>query len=98
MYNFDQIIYKYYKDTTVALEAFKAGEFNFFFENHSKRWARDHVGPRYKSGDILKTELKHQNNASKQGFVFNKRKNLSKDRRVRRALTLAMDFEWSNRK
>lgn len=98
MYNFDQIIYKYYKDTTVALEAFKAGEFNFFFENHSKRWARDHVGPRYKSGEILKTELKHHNNAGMQGFVFNTRKELFKDRRVRKALTLAMDFEWSNSK
>ena len=98
MYNFDQIIYKYYKDTTVALEAFKAGEFDFFFENHSKRWARDHVGPRYKSGEILKIELKHQNNAGMQGFVFNTRKELFKDKRVRKALTLAMDFEWSNSK
>ncbi|MCW8910223.1 MAG: extracellular solute-binding protein, partial [Gammaproteobacteria bacterium] len=98
MYNFDQIVYKYYKDTTVALEAFKAGEFDFFFENHSKRWARDHVGPRYKSGEILKIELKHQNNAGMQGFVFNTRKELFKDRHVRKALTLAMDFEWSNSK
>jgi microcin C transport system substrate-binding protein len=96
MYNFDQIMYKYYKDTTVALEAFKAGEFEFFFENHSKRWARDHVGPRYKSGEILKTQLTHKNNAGMQGFVFNTRKDKFKDRRVRKALVLAMDFEWSN--
>ena len=96
MYNFDQVIYKYYKDTTVALEAFKAGEFDFFFENHSKRWARDHVGPRYKSAEILKTQLMHKNNAGMQGFVFNTRKQLFKDRRVRKALVLAMDFEWSN--
>jgi len=96
MYNFDEVVYKYYKDTTVALEAFKAGEFEFFFENHSKRWARDHVGPKYDSGEIKKTQLKHQNNAGMQGFVFNTRRDLFKDRRVRRALTLAMDFEWSN--
>jgi len=96
MYNFDRVIYKYYKDTTVALEAFKAGEFEFFFENHSKRWARDHVGPRYKSGEIIKTQLIHKNNAGMQGFVFNTRKELFKDRRVRKALVLAMDFEWSN--
>jgi microcin C transport system substrate-binding protein len=95
-YNFDKIVYKYYKDTTVALEAFKAGEFEFFFENHSKRWARDHVGPRYKSAEILKTELKHKNNAGIQGFVFNTRKEIFKDRRVRKAIILAMDFEWSN--
>ena len=96
MYNFDEVIYKYYKDTTVALEAFKAGEFDFFFENHSKRWARDHVGPKYDSGEIVKTELKHKNNAGMQGFVFNTRKDLFKDHRVRKALILAMDFEWSN--
>ena len=96
MYNFDRIIYKYYKDTTVALEAFKAGEFEFFSEFHSKRWARDHVGPKYKSGEILKTQLPHKNNAGMQGFVFNTRKDKFKDRRVRRALVLAMDFEWSN--
>lgn len=96
MYNFNRIVYKYYKDTTVALEAFKAGEFDFFFENHSKRWARDHVGPKYDSGEILKTELRHQNNAGMQGFVFNLRKPLFQDIRVRKALTLAFDFDWSN--
>lgn len=96
MYNFDRIIYKYYKDTTVALEAFKAGEFDFFFENHSKRWARDHVGPKYDSGEILKTELRHQNNAGMQGFVFNLRRPLFQDIRVRKALSLAFDFDWSN--
>ncbi|TNF37720.1 MAG: ABC transporter substrate-binding protein [Gammaproteobacteria bacterium] len=96
MYNFDRVVYKYYKDTTVALEAFKAGEFDFFFENHSKRWARDHTGPRYASGEIQKTELKHQNNAGMQGFVFNMRRPLFQDIRVRKALTLGLDFEWSN--
>lgn len=95
-YNFDTIVYKYYKDTTVALEAFKAGEFDFFFENHSKRWARDHVGPKYKSGEIKKTELDHKNNAGIQGFVFNTRKELFKDVRVRKAIIHALDFEWSN--
>lgn len=96
MYNFDNITYKYYKDSTVALEAFKAGEFEFFYENHSKRWARDHVGSKYKSGKILKQQLTHKNNAGMQGFIFNTRKEKFKDRRVRKALVLAMDFEWSN--
>jgi microcin C transport system substrate-binding protein len=96
MYNFDTVTYKYYKDSTIALEAFKAGEFDFFFENYSKRWARSHVGPKYDSGEILKTELKHSNNAGMQGFAMNTRRNKFKDVRVRRALTLAFDFEWSN--
>ncbi len=96
MYNFDTVTYKYYKDSTIALEAFKAGEFDFFFENYSKRWARSHTGPKYDSGEILKTELKHSNNAGMQGFAMNTRRNRFKDVRVRRALTLAFDFEWSN--
>lgn len=95
-YNFDEVVYKYYKDQTIALEAFKAGEFDFFVEYHSKRWARDHVGPRYDSGEIIKKELKHKNNAGMQGFVFNTRRELFKDPKVREALILAFDFEWSN--
>ena len=96
MYNFDRVIYKYYKDSTIALEAFKAGEFDFFFENYSKRWARSHEGPKYESGEILKTELKHSNNAGMQGFAINTRRDRFKDVRVRRALSLAYDFAWAN--
>ncbi len=96
MYNFDRVTYKYYKDSTIALEAFKAGEFDFFFENYSKRWARSHEGPKYDSGEILKTELKHSNNAGMQGFAINTRRDRFKDVRVRRALSLAYDFAWAN--
>jgi len=96
MYNFDRVTYKYYKDSTIALEAFKAGEFDFFFENYSKRWARSHEGPKYESGEILKTELKHSNNAGMQGFAINTRRQRFKDVRVRRALSLAYDFAWAN--
>jgi len=96
MYNYNSVTYKYYKDSTIALEAFKAGEFDFFFENYSKRWARSHVGPNYDSGKILKRELTHSNNAGMQGFAFNTRRDKFKDVRVRRALSLAFDFEWSN--
>ncbi len=97
MYNFERIDFKYYKDRTVSLEAFKAGEFEFFYENHSKRWARDHEGPRYASGEIKKIAIPHRNNAGMQGVVFNTRRAPFSDRRVREALGLAMDFEWSNR-
>ncbi|MFK5914786.1 MAG: extracellular solute-binding protein [Woeseiaceae bacterium] len=96
MFNFDQIIYKYYKDATVMLEALKAGEFDYKLVNHSKQWARDYVGEKFDSKKIIKEELKHQNNAGMQGFVFNTRRELFKDKRVRRALTLAFDFNWSN--
>ena len=96
MYNFDRVTYKYYKDSTIALEAFKAGEFDFFFENYSKRWARSHVGPKYDSGEILKKELTHSNNAGMQGFAINTRREKFKDVRVREALSLAYDFAWAN--
>ena len=98
MFNYDRITYKYYKDSTIALEAFKAGEFDFFFENYSKRWARSHNGPAYDSGQIIKTELTHKNNAGMQGFAFNTRREKFRDVRVRRALSLAYDFEWANAK
>ena len=98
MFNYERVTYKYYKDSTIALEAFKAGEFDFFFENYSKRWARSHNGARYDSGEIIKTELTHQNNAGMQGFAFNTRRDKFKDVRVRRALSLAYDFEWANDK
>lgn len=97
MFNWDEVVFKYYKDRTVSLEAFKAGEFEFFYENNSKRWARDYTGPRFESGEIIKTELPHSNNAGMQGFIINTRRPLFRDVRVRRALTLAMDFHWSNR-
>ncbi len=97
MYNFDRIVFKYYKDTTIALEAFKAGEFDFFYENYSKRWARDHVGPKYDSGEIIKKELPHSNNAGMQGFAINTRRDKFRDVRVRKALSLAFDFAWSNK-
>jgi microcin C transport system substrate-binding protein len=96
MFNYEQITYKYYKDSTIALEAFKAGEFDFFFENYSKRWARSHNGSHYDSGEIIKTQLTHKNNAGMQGFAFNTRREKFKDVRLRRALSLAYDFEWAN--
>lgn len=96
MFNFDSITFKYYRDDTVMLEAFKAGEFEFNWEFNSKVWARDYVGPQFSTGQIKRAELRHQNNAGMQGFVFNLRRQFFQDKRVRRALTLAFDFEWSN--
>ena len=98
MFNFDRITVKYYTDDTVQLEAFKAGEFDFMFVLNSKQWARDYAGPRFDSGLIKREELAHRNNAGMQGFVFNLRRPLFKDKRVRQAIALAFDFEWSNEK
>ena len=96
MFNFERVVTKYYKDNTVRLEAFKSGEFDFNWEFNSKMWARDYSGPKFESGEIKREEVKHSNNAGMQGFVFNLRRELFQDQRVRRALVLAFDFEWSN--
>ncbi|MBS82565.1 MAG: ABC transporter substrate-binding protein [Gammaproteobacteria bacterium] len=97
MYNFEKILFKYYKDMTVGLEAFKAGEYDLIFENHSKRWARDYTGPNFLNNKIIKREFVHKNNAGIQGFIFNTRKDMFKNKEIRKAITLAFDFDWSNK-
>lgn len=96
MYNFDTIVVNYYKDQIVAVEAFKAGEFDFMMVNIAKQWARDMVGKRFDDGSLIKKRYPHQNNAGMQGFLMNTRRPLFKDLRVRQALTLAFDFKWTN--
>jgi len=97
MYNFDEIVVKYYKDQIVALEAFKAGEFDFISINIAKQWARDMKGEKFSSGKIIKKNFIHYNNAGMQGFLMNTRRDLFKNRKVRQALGLALDFEWINK-
>jgi len=88
---------KYYKDQIVALEAFKAGEFDVMPINIAKQWARDLEGPRFQSGELVKKLFPHDNNAGMQGFLMNTRRLVFKDRRVRQAIGLAFDFEWTNK-
>ncbi len=97
MDNFDAITVKYYKDQTVALEAFKAGEFDFISINIAKQWARDMEGKKFTDGSIVKNTFPHQNNLGIQGFLMNQRRELFQDIRVRKALGLALDFEWTNK-
>ncbi|MBF0132644.1 MAG: ABC transporter substrate-binding protein [Magnetococcales bacterium] len=96
MYNFERITIKYFKDPVVALEGFKAHEFDFIFENNSKQWARDYQGDKFDRHEIIKETLAHHNGSGMQGFVFNLRRPIFQDIKVRQALTLAFDFEWSN--
>ncbi|WP_297575477.1 extracellular solute-binding protein [uncultured Deefgea sp.] len=96
-YNFDQITYRYYQDETAKLEAFKAGEFDFITEYGARLWARQYQGPKFRSGEIKKSELRHHNSSGMQGYVMNLRRPLFADLRVRQALGLALDFEWLNR-
>ncbi|PID41405.1 MAG: hypothetical protein CSB48_14775 [Proteobacteria bacterium] len=97
MYNFDEIIYEYYLDNTVALEAFKSGEFDFRQENTSRNWATAYVGDAFDNGTLIKEEIKHENPTGMQAFVFNTRKEVFSDPTVREALSYAFDFEWTNK-
>jgi len=97
MFNFDRIVYRFYKDDVARLEAFKAGEFDLVVEYSAKNWARSYVGPKFDSGEIIKRELAHSNGAGMQGFIMNLRRPQFQDKRVRQALGLALDYEWMNR-
>lgn len=97
MYNFDRIVYRYYRDETARLEAFKAGEFDLSVENVAKQWVRGYKGAKFDDGRIVKKTLPHKLSAGMQGFVLNLRNPLFQDKRVRQALALTFDFEWLNR-
>ncbi len=94
--NYDVVRYEYFRDSNVALEAFKAGEYDFRAENESKLWATAYTGPAFDAGLIVKEEVPHERGTGMQGFVFNTRRELFKDPRVRAALAYAFDFEWTN--
>ena len=96
-YNYGQMRYDYYRDATVALEAFKAGEFDFRLENSSKDWATGYDIPAVQKGWIKRAEIKHNRPAGMQGFAYNTRRDLFRVRKVREALAFAFDFEWANK-
>ena len=96
-YNADQIRYDYYRDATIALEAFKAGQYDIRLENSSKEWATGYDSPALRAGLIKKEEIPNQLPSGMQGFAFNLRRPLFEDPRVREAIAYAFDFEWSNK-
>lgn len=95
--NFDEIRYDYYRDETVQIEAFKAGEFDFRAENSSQHWATAYNIPAVRNGQVIKAAIRHNRPAGMQGYVFNTRRSLFRDRRVREALAYAFDFERANK-
>ena len=95
--NFGIIRYEYYKDRSIEREAFKAGDIDFFSENSSKEWATSYDTPAVKNSLIKKELIEHENPQGMQAFIFNIRKDIFKNRKVRKALTYAFDFEWTNK-
>ena len=96
-YNFDHVHFDYYRDNTVALQAFKAGHFDYWLETSAKNWATAYDTAAVRDGRIIKEEIANHNPQGMQGFIFNTRKKHLQDARVREALALLFDFEWTNR-
>ncbi|MBA3772802.1 MAG: ABC transporter substrate-binding protein [Ramlibacter sp.] len=96
-FNFDRITFKIYLDETSRFEGLKAGEFDFLREFTSRNWARQYKGKQFDSGELVKRAFENRNPGDFQGYVFNLRKPKFQDIRVRKAIGLAMDFEWMNR-
>ncbi len=94
--NFDIRRTEYFRDATVALEAFKAGQTDFREENIAKEWATAYNFPAEQKGLVKKELLTHRMPTGMQGFGMNTRRALFKDVRVRHALALAFDFEWAD--
>ena len=95
--NFDVQRYEYYRDATVALEAFKGGQYDVRIESSAKDWATGYETPDVRAGRIVKEEVPFGLPAGMQGFAMNLRRPLFQDPRVREALSWAFDFEWANR-
>ncbi|WP_374652366.1 extracellular solute-binding protein [Dongia sp.] len=95
--NFDILRTDYYRDPTVLLEAFKAGAFDIRAENSAKTWATGYDSPALKDGRIKKILIHDDNPDGMQGFAMNLRRPLFQDPKVRQAMILAFDFEWSNK-
>ncbi|MDA1097746.1 MAG: extracellular solute-binding protein [Proteobacteria bacterium] len=96
-YNFDNLRFEYYRDPTVALEAFKANAFDFRQENTAKVWATQYEFPAIKNNQVIKKTLANGNPTGMQSFAFNIRRDKFQNRQVRQALALTFDFEWANK-
>lgn len=95
-YNFDEIKYEYFRTGSALFEAFKAGAIDVLAEDDSARWTRGYDFPAVQNGQVLKREFETALPAGMSAFVFNTRQPMFADQRVRQALNLAFDAEWTN--
>ncbi len=96
-FNFDKIVYDYYRDDTVAFEAFKAGNLMLRREWDAGKWAEGYDFPAVKDGRVQIEKLPHGRPEKIRSFIFNTRRGPFDDIRVRQALALLFDFDWMNK-
>ncbi|WP_172929472.1 MULTISPECIES: extracellular solute-binding protein [unclassified Pseudomonas] len=96
-YNFNTVNVEFYRDSNVAFEAFKAGEFDFYIEQQAKNWANGYNFPALNRGEVVRAEIPHKIPTQTQALFMNSRRATFSDSRVREALGLMFDFEWTNR-
>ncbi len=97
LYNFGTIIYDYYKDSNVLVEAFKVGEYDFRREYNVKRWLSEYDFKAVQNGKVILTEMNNDRPVGMNGLVMNTRRNIFNSRNVRLALSYAYDHEWINK-
>ncbi|KZY31697.1 ABC transporter substrate-binding protein [Oleiphilus sp. HI0072] len=96
-YNFDTVVIDFYRDQSVAFEGFKSDSFDLFFDYTAKNWAKAYDFPALNEGKVIKAEIKHDIPSTTQAFFFNNRRKIFSDPKVREALSLMFDFEWTNK-
>jgi len=96
-HNFERVVYRMYSDNLIALEAFKAGEYDLVKEYRSRSWVRQHKGVKWDDGRIVKADMKTGYGYYMQAYNINMRRPLFQDIRVREALIHTYDFETANK-
>ncbi len=94
--NFDRIRVEYFGDENSAFEAFKSGEYTFRNEGNSKQWATAYDFPKVAEGYVVKEEIPDGSPPTPSGIVFNLGREVLQDKRVREAVALGFNFEWTN--
>jgi len=96
-YNFDTLIYDYYKDSNVLLEAFKVGEYDYRRESNAKKWQTNYDFIAVNQKNVILKEMKNDRPTGMDALVMNSRKKIFSNARVRLALSYAYDHEWINK-
>ena len=96
-HNFDAITEDYFRDESAAFEAFKAGDLDIWFESNPQRWQSGYTFPAATDGRIVKKTVQLGTPSGLKAFVLNTRRDALKNIKLRQALDLAFDFEWTNK-